>query len=249
MKKHLIFLFISSLLVSEHSIAQKQENTQLFYNNIQINNSLKQDSSLIKMLMPYKDSISKTMNKVIGFATNTLNRKQPEGPLGNFFVDVMKLMAERKFERKIDAVIMNSGGIRSYIAKGNVTVGKLYELMPFDNLLVLQEVKGSTLKQFFDHAAAKGGWPVAGITMIINNNKADSILIGGKVLDETATYVIAQSDYVANGGDDSEMLRGIPIINKGYFLRDALIEYIQELTKQGKPVSATIENRVRNANQ
>ncbi len=199
--------------------------------------------------MPYKDSINKMMSTVIGFATNTLNRKQPEGPLGNFIADAMKLMAERKFEKKIDAAVMNPGGIRSYIGKGNITIGKMFELIPFDNQLVLQQMNGAALHRFLDHAASKGGWAVAGITMAIRDSKADSIMISGKPIGENETYLIALPDYVANGGDDAEMLRGIPVITKGYLLRDALVEYIQEITKQGKAVSASLENRVRNAEQ
>lgn len=249
MKKSFIVLWLSSLIVSEHAFAQRHTATQIYYENYSITSSLKKDSLFIKMLKPYKDSMSKTMEKVIGFAIVTLNRKQPEGTLGNFLADVLKIMAERKFNRKVDAAFMNPGGIRSYIAKGNITIGRIFEVMPFDNLLVLQEVKGATLKQFLHHTASKKGWPVSGLSMVINNNTADSIVMTGKPLDENAVYTIALPDYVANGGDDTGMLRGIPIINKGYLVRECIIEYIQELTSKGRAVSAEIENRVRNAGQ
>ena len=83
--------------------------------------------------------------------------------------------------------------------------------------------------------------------MSIKNGKAANVLIAGKPLDLSATYTIANSDYVANGGDNSEMLKTIPQINRGVLLRDALIEYIQEFSKQGKPVTVTVLNRVSNA--
>lgn len=199
------------------------------------------------MLSPYKDSVNKTMNKVIGFATETLSKSQGEVTLGNFFTDAMKEMGEKYFGRKIDVAVVNSGGMRSYIPKGDITVGKMYELMPFDNLIVLQEVKGSLLKQFLDHTANAGGWPVNGVTMTIKNKRAENILVGGKPLDENATYILANSDYVANGGDYSEMLKPFHQINIGYLMRDALIEYVQQFTKSGKPVTANKENRIINA--
>jgi len=62
--------------------------------------------------------------------------------------DAIKTMAEMKFQKKIDAAFVNFGGIRSYLPKGDVTVGKIFELMPFDNLVVLQEIKGDKLKSF-----------------------------------------------------------------------------------------------------
>ncbi|MDP1762845.1 MAG: 5'-nucleotidase [Sediminibacterium sp.] len=219
--------------------------TTLTYEGYRIEKSAAADSSLVKMLQPYAATLNITMNKVIGFSNSNLFAKQPESGLGNFMADAIKLMAEKKFGKKVDAGFVNQGGIRSYISKGNITVGKIFELMPFDNLVVLQELKGSILQQFLDKTAADGGWPVSvGVTMGIKNKKAIQVQIGGKAIDPEATYVIANSDYVANGGSDCEMLRRIPKQDKGYLMRDALIDYVTTFTKQGIPVDYTIENRV-----
>ena len=80
--------------------------------------------------------------------------------------------------------------------------------------------------------------------MGIKDKKAVNVIINGKSLDANATYVIANSDYVANGGSDCEMMRKIPQMNKGYLLRDALIEFVTGFTQQGKPVQFSIEKRV-----
>jgi hypothetical protein len=61
-------------------------------------------------------------------------------------------------------------------------------------------------------------------------------------------YTIANSDYVANGGSNCDMLKSIPKQDMGYLLRDAIIEYISTISQQGKPIEAKIENRVRNVN-
>lgn len=240
-------LLIAVLFV--FSCSTPHQSSSLIYNDYRIEKQLKPDSTLVMMLQPYSRTMNASMNKVIGFSSNNLNAKQPESGLGNFMADCMRLMGEKKFGRKVDAGFMNQGGIRSYIPKGNITVGKIFELMPFDNLVVLQEVRGSVLQQFLDKIAADGGWPVsAGVMMGIKEKKAVQVLINGKPLDEKATYIIANSDYVANGGSDCEMLRKIPKIDKGYLFRDALIEYVIDLTKQGQPVDSKIENRVTNVN-
>ena len=97
--------------------------------------------------------------------------------------------------------------------------------------------------------AADGGWPVSkSVTMGIKDKKAINIRIGGKPLDENRTYVIANSDYIANGGDNCEMLKKIPSVNKGYLVRDALIEFVTDITIQGKALYYSIENRVGNVN-
>jgi 2',3'-cyclic-nucleotide 2'-phosphodiesterase (5'-nucleotidase family) len=250
MKKYLSSFFIASLLVSQLNVlAQQYAASAVEYKNYPVLRQDITDSSLLKLLKPYSDSVNKIMGKVIGFATMPLYEKQPESALGNFMADAMKLMAEKKFGRSIDAAVINSGGIRSSIPKGDITIKNAYEVMPFDNLIVLQELKGSVLRKFLDHSANKGGWGVSGIKMQIRDHRADSVFLNGKLLDDNATYVIALTDYVAGGGDYSEMLKNIPVINIGYLYRDAIIEYIQGFTTQGKPVSATIENRVINADR
>lgn len=222
----------------------QQQSTTVNFKGYQIEKKAKTDSAVVAMLAPYSDSINKTMNLVIGFSTKGLTKKQPEGELGNFMADCMKTMAEQKFGKKVDAAFINYGGIRSYIPKGDITVGKIYELMPFDNIVVLQEVKGSTLKLFLNRVAEKGGWPLSGLTMKIKDKKPDQVLVAGNPIDDNAVYTIANSDYIANGGDDCDMLKVLPQINKGYLLRDALIEYIKQITKQGKPIDWKVEGRV-----
>jgi 2',3'-cyclic-nucleotide 2'-phosphodiesterase (5'-nucleotidase family) len=248
MRKTSYLFVLVALLFAECKTAGPPANTTLHYSDYKIGPTLQKDTSLSNLLRPYSDSLHRSMGVVIGFSTAAMYKKLPESAIGNFMADCMRTMAEKKFSRRVDAAIVNYGGIRSYIPEGNVTLEKVYELMPFDNLIVLQEIKGSILKQLLDHIATKEGWPVSGITMAIKNKQATNITVSGKPLDENATYTIANNDYVANGGDDCTMLRNIPQVNKGYLYRDAIIGYIQDLTKQGKPVKAQIENRVINAN-
>ena len=224
------------------------QTTTIEFSNYRIEHTSKPDSGLLKLLKPYTDSVHKSMNTVIGFSINGLIKKQPESNLGNFMADCMKLMAEKKFEQKVDIAFINYGGIRSYIPKGEISVGKMYELMPFDNLIVLQKLSGKILQQFLDKMAGRDGWPVSGLTMSIKDKKAIHVLIDHKPLDENATYMVANSDYIANGGDDCEMLRGIPQINKAYLYRDALIEYIISMSKQGKTIDSKTDNRIVYAN-
>jgi 2',3'-cyclic-nucleotide 2'-phosphodiesterase (5'-nucleotidase family) len=187
------------------------------------------------------------MNNIVGVAEITLEKKQPEGTLGNFMVDAFFTMAAEKYNTKVDAAFLNFGGMRlTQLPSGNVTNGKIFELMPFDNLLILQKLKGEVLQQFLDLTAAKGGWPVAGITMQIKDKKAVNVMIGGKPLDPDVTYTTVNSDFVANGGDNAEMLRSIPQITNGYLMRDAIFDYIIKLKSLGKNINANIENRVTN---
>lgn len=187
------------------------------------------------------------MNDVVGVTEQSIDKKAMGGPLGYFMVDAFYTMAAEKYHTTIDVAVMNPGGIRLLqLPAGNITRGKIFELMPFDNMVVLQRMTGAVLQQFLDHTAKKEGWPLANVRMDIKNKKAVNVKIGGKALNPDSTYTVANSDFVANGGDNADMLRGIPQQNMGYLMRDALIDYLQYLKKQGKNLTPSAENRISN---
>jgi len=153
--------------------------------------------------------------------------------------------AKQKFNTHIDAAFVNHSGIRiTTLPKGPVSKGNIFELMPFDNALITQQLKGTQLQQFLDFIAQEGGWPSAGIKMQIQNKKAVNILVGGKPVVPDNTYTVAYSDFIANGGDNATMLVGISQNSIGYLLRDAIFDYIKNLKAHGKSISAQIENRI-----
>ncbi len=247
-KKSRFALFFLLLLFTGFSCNTVYQSQNLQYKSYRITEGQPKDPAVVGFLQPYSDNVNKTMNDVVGIAEISLEKKQPESTLGNFMVDAFLTMAAEKYHTKVDAAFLNYGGIRlTQLPAGNVTTGKIFELMPFDNLLILQQLKGDIVQQLLDLAALNGGWPVAGISMQIKDKKAVNVMIGGKPLDPTATYTTVNSDFMANGGDNAEMLRNIPQITNGYLMRDAIFDYIKKLKSQGKNISANIENRVTNA--
>ncbi len=239
-----IILFVAAT-VSCNTVYQSQS---LSYSSYRINDASQKDSSSLVLLKPYSDKVNGTMNEIVGTADASLEKKSLECTLGNFMVDAFLAMAKEKYKTNVDVALVNFGGIRlTQLPAGNVTIGKIFELMPFDNLLLLQKIKGSVFQQLCDLIATKGGWPVAGMTMQIKDKKAINITVGSKPLDPDAEYTIANSDFIANGGDNADMLRTIPQITNGYLMRDAIFDYIKMLKSQGKNITANIENRVTNA--
>ena len=235
------------LLIFSYSCSPVFKASSVQYKDYQVE-SQRKDSSLQTFLQPYSDSVNSSMNTVLGQLAVDLDKRQPESSLGNFMADAMKIMAEKYYKTTVDGAFINYGGIRlNAIKAGTITRGRIFELMPFDNIIILQKIKGTVLQEFLDHIVGRGGWPVAGITMQIKDKKAVNVLIAGKPIDPNMTYTIANSDYVANGGDNSEMLKVIPQINNGFLLRDALIEYVQSFTQKSQSITATIQNQVTNA--
>lgn len=221
----------------------------LSYKDYQINKGITPDEKLNSLIKPYADNVHKSMNDVIAVAGTTLDKKLPESTLGNLMADIMLIKAKEKYQIPIDIGVMNYGGIRlPTIAAGDITRGKIFELSPFDNLVVVQVLNGKLLQEFLDHIASKGGWPVSGLSFTISNRKATNVKINGIGIDQNKNYTVALLDYVANGGDDANMLRGVPQKNMGYIYRDAILEYMADMTKNGKLITSQLENRVTNGN-
>lgn len=182
------------------------------------------------------------MNVVIGFNETQLERKRQGNTLGYFITDAYLEMARQKMDPDVDAAFMNSGGVRlPDLPAGAITQGKMYELMPFDNLMVLLKMKGSMLKQYLDTLAASEGVIESGITMQIIGKTAQEVMVGGKLLDLNADYTIVHSDYVVS---TTSLLKNIARKTNGYLLRDAIIDYVKMNNAQGKKINVLSTNRV-----
>ena len=124
----------------------------------------------------------------------------------------------------------------------------MIELMPFENRIVIMEVNGLTLDSLFNHMAAKGGWHVSGARYKIKDGKAVEVTIQGEPLQSRGVYIMAVSDYLAQGGDNCTMLKGIPYTDTQKTLRDALVEGIQEMTLRGEHIKSVLDGRVQKVN-
>ena len=204
------------------------------------------------IIMPYRQQFEAEMNEVIATAAVTLKMYKPESPLGNWVADAIKVQADKKLGTQLDFAIQNSGGLRiPEVAEGDVTVGKLYELMPFDNLITVMELDGRGILKLFDHMAADGGWPVSReVVYQIDGRNAKGVLISGEPVDPDGTYVFALPDYIANGGSDSGFLSEIAISRNDLDLlvRDALIMEAEATTGRSELLNGAMEGRVTRIN-
>lgn len=210
------------------------------------------DSNLVRLIQLYKDSLDKEMGAVLAISDTLLTKAgNPESDLGNLMCDLILKKSADYAQGKIPAGIpidftfLNTGGIRlPNLPKGNITLGKIVELMPFENLIDIITVHGSTLDTLFNFLASKGGWPVSGARYKINNGKAVDVFIQGKPLDLNKDYTLAVSDYLAQGGDNCTVLIWLPKILLKKSLRDALIDGLKEMNARGEHVKSVIEGRV-----
>ncbi len=207
------------------------------------------DSTILNSYSSYKHTIDSIMDRVIIVSEMSLQKKTPEGLLGNFTADAALQQVETDFHdknfSKIDFCFLNNGGLRAALPKGDITIGNVYSLMPFENEMVLLVLNGQTTSRLINFIAAKGGMPVSGLTMRIHDSNVTEAKIQGMPFDSTKSYVVATSDYLANGGDNLSFLKDAEKkIATGMKLRDLLIKYLEEKNKKGEKLSAKIEGRI-----
>jgi 2',3'-cyclic-nucleotide 2'-phosphodiesterase (5'-nucleotidase family) len=212
-----------------------------------INSKIEADSSIIKTYLPYKIKLDAEMNKIIGYSEVVLTKQSaiPESVLGNFFADAVFNQA-KKIESNIDFTVPTTkGGLRNDVAKGAITVANIFELMPFENELVLFTLKGEDALNFINFVAKTNGQPAAGLKMNINNGKPENIIINGKAFDVKQNYQVLTSDYIASGGDDAVGFSN-PIAKRNLNLkiRDALLKEVTQLQTEGKTINAKLDGRI-----
>jgi len=209
-----------------------------------LDTAIQVNPAVVNLIIPYKKEIDSLMSLPVAEAAFPITKSLPESLLGNLITDVIKEQYERVNQSKLDVIILNQGGLRIELPQGTITRSMVFELMPFDNELVVFSMKGKDLIPVLNHIAEKGGMPVAGIQMGIKDNKAENIKINGVLLNEEASYKIATSDYLLNGGDKFEFK---PIENLVYTknkIRDLIMESFIEINKSGKMLSPQLEQRV-----
>lgn len=204
-----------------------------------------QDDNIEAMIAPYRKELSAKMDIVLIENKIKLEKGRPNSNLGNWLADLL-LDHVNANERKIDFAVQNQGGIRvPYIGVGDMTVGKVYELMPFENALVVMHTSGAVVQTFCDHMAASGGWPISRtLSFKVENEKASEITINGEPLDERKMYRYAVPDYIANGGSDCEFFKALEHDNLGVMIRDVIIEDLRSRGAKGEVLQIEPSTRI-----
>lgn len=204
------------------------------------------DVKTASIIEPYRLKLDETMNEVISYVDVELTKGKPTSNLTNWFTDVLLDGTQKLVSDSLDFAVQNYGGIRlPAVPKGNITVGRIYELMPFDNIMFVLEMKGSTIQQFFDRMAESGGWPVSrNVYFEMAYGKAKNIMIKGKPLDHDKIYFAAIPDYVALGGDNMSFLSECKSHNTNALIRDMIINHLKENRQKGIDIIPSLEKRI-----
>ena len=250
-QKLLFSLFTSLLLVSCYTSVPPI--TKYGNHYIRIDSTIGFSQELEKSIEPYRKQIKSKMEQVIGYSDIDLLKDRPESYLTNFVGDIVLhegILIARYMKLPVPMMsVINTKGLRSPIKKGPVTVESIYRLMPFENTLVIMVLNGEEMQKLFDHMAELGGESMAGATFGIKDDKPVNIKIGSKSFTPSKKYTIIVPDYISHGGDRYYMLKEVEErYDTGVLIREAIIHGIEELTKENKHITSTLDKRVYHVN-
>lgn len=205
------------------------------------------DPAFSDMIDVYSAAVTEKMEEVIGHCPKAIRKGSPESPLGNLTGDALIWMAEEYYGVKADVGIYNSGGIRAEISAGDLTVGDVYAVYPFDNVLSIVTLSGRDLKKLFEYVASSGGLPInKEVRMVISNNRVKSVTVGGKPIEDSKTYTVATIDYLVNLGryglENAQSRHDSPEI-----IRDCFVSYFRYLASKSsrKEITASKDGRIK----
>lgn len=187
---------------------------------VKMNDKYANNSRMDSMIMPYKDSLNLEMNIVIASAVNDFTVARPSSNLGNWVADAIFVNQTKTVRLSVPIFcLLNTGGLRSTLNKGPITIGDMYKLMPFDNEIVWVYLPASVLPEIEDYLQKSGGEPISNAKMI--NGKLE--LNGWN--ESTTHFWVITSDYLMNGGDKMNFFsKRIETNLTGDLMRDVLIE-------------------------
>ena len=233
----LFVIFLTYLLFTSCS-QQKNNLTKIEGKQIAITDKEKQNPEFENFIKPYREHIDNDLSSILAYSPETLDKSNGkwQTAIGNLLADITLQRGNTLFlareKKTLDLCILNHGGIRSILPKGNVTTRTAYEIMPFENSLVVIALKGEQIFELVDYfIATKKPHPLSGITFTINkDNIAKNILVQGKPVQKEAVYYVATNDYLSNGGDNMNFFKkGIQTFDLDYKLRNILIDYFKEV--------------------
>lgn len=204
------------------------------------------DPKMRMVLQGYETIMKKEIDRVIGSCQKYMESRAPESLLSNFLSDQLLAKANKISSEPVDLSVINLGGIRAPLNKGDVTVSDLYRIMPFENELVIVRLKGNDVRAVFENIASEGGEGVSNVRLEIKDHKINSLSVGGVPLDDEKYYRVATMDYLAEGNSGmTAFLKATERINTGIRVRDLYIEQIEKLTSEGKAIDAILDGRIK----
>ena len=221
-----IFLFLGCNQERQHLL-------RIEGSKIEITDSLKINAEIDAFIKPFRDHINKDLDSVLAYSADTYSKSNGNlnTAIGNFIADAVYSESNPVFNKRtgknIDMVILNHGGIRSIIPKGDLTPRTAYQLMPFENSIVVVALKGYQIDNLTNYLKTrKRAHPISKLKLVLDAefNIVETTIKGEKV-EANKTYYVATNDYLYNNGDNMSFFKpNDSLYTLNYKVRNALID-------------------------
>ncbi len=238
-------LVIGLSLLSLMACQQKVYLNKIKGEQINISDSLVLDQDIENFIKPYRDNVDKNLDSILAYSVDTYTKSESgyNTAIGNMMADAVYEESNPIFNSRtgkdIDFVLLNHGGIRGIISKGNITTRTAYDVMPFDNAVVVVALKGAQVKELIAYLAeAKRAHPISGLKVVLDENgDFNDASLKGVPLKYDRTYYVATNDYLYNGGDRMDFFKtNDSLYVLDYKVRNVLINYFTKIDTL-KPVA------------
>ena len=232
-------------LVSGSLAAQNYKVRSIAWERLEVTSALDTcpDREAMDIVRPYKAGVDSVMRPALGLSRVAMAAGRPESLLGNWAADVLVEGSTATGMERADMGLINVGGLRSNMPEGIVRRGDVMLIAPFENHLVVLEMKGKALRELMENIASVGGEGVSGsVRMVITpDGKLVSATIAGKEIEDTRTYRIATLDYLAEGNDHMTALKKAA---KRHDLGILVSDLMAESIIKNRVIDSKIEGRI-----
>lgn len=227
----LLFIFHFSLFTFHSAFAQQYKVRSFRWERVEVTSALdaKPSAEAAAIVAPYKTKVDSIMAPPLGLSRVAMTARRPESLLGNWAADVMVEGGTATGLEPADMGLINVGGLRNNMPEGIVRRGDIMLISPFENHLVVLEMKGrNLLKLMRNIAAVRGEGVSSSVRMEITpEGELLSCTIDGKEIDPHRIYTVATIDYLAEGNDKMYALKkAVKRHEIGLLARDVMMEYI-----------------------
>lgn len=231
------FVLILTFLTLFSCGEQKNYVTKIEGKKLPLTDKLSKNNEIDNFIKPYRDKINKEMSEVLANNPETLDKTgEWQTNLGMLLADITMSYGNKVYQKRnnknIDVVLLNHGGIRSILPKGDLTMRNAYQISPFENSLFVMELKGEQILEMCNYYInEKKPHPLAGMSFTIDSNKKPiNIMIQNQPLDLNKIYSVGTSDYLSNGGDNMNFFKkNVGSHDLDYKLRNILIDYLKDI--------------------
>lgn len=205
--------------------------------NISISDSISADKKIDSFVKPFREHINRIVDSVLCYNPESLTKNDTplNTALGNWMADSMYERSDpiyfQRTGKHIDFVLLNHGGIRAGLNKGNMTARTAYEIMPFENKVAVVELSAEKMRELLEFlAVTQRAHPISKQLnlKIRKDSVVEQALLHSKPLDSFKTFRVATSDYLANLGDQMDFFSNpVSRTDINYLIRNIFIDTFQ----------------------